>query len=327
MPKEYLHWIIADQARQSLPAGNLRSILDRNSSTLLLGAVSPDTPFHTMWGKGMKFLAKNREWAHGDGNPNTFGFISRLFQQNPPPLSAETEQIWTFAAGAACHICADTVLHPMVYHFCGSREKGSTARHFRFESVMDQLFMKSGRYSVHHQYRHHLKNSNAGDTVLTECANLVMYPENSLPAKTVASVFKKHSFIQGLYSKKVLRGGFKFLKSIGLPLGPYPNLFYPPVNWISRQDLRNGAVLDRQLTFRNPANGKIKTASLSDLVNEAVISTHAVWGQLARELAAPTGNAAIEGRHPGSGLPQGDKRADKLTDVNIKPVEQIFTVS
>ena len=111
----------------------------------VLGGVTPDINFYCMAGPGAKQIqALSAPFHRPDRKALTpvLEFLDRRLANGKKDLPA-----LALAAGAICHIMADTVFHPLVYYFAGMDgvHPGATVRHRQFETAMDLYFWQDGR--------------------------------------------------------------------------------------------------------------------------------------------------------------------------------------
>lgn len=130
MPREKVHWLVADSVFRALPDGWLKQRLAEHYSLYLIGAVIYDSPYCSPAGFLNRQFYNGARAAHGMNLENTWRPFERLSLQCPddgPSIA--------LAAGALTHLMTDASFHPAVYWFTGR----NTLDHFILETVLNEL--------------------------------------------------------------------------------------------------------------------------------------------------------------------------------------------
>ncbi len=231
MPKELLHWWLADEALRSLPFGNpVRQLLSDRQAAYLVGAVLPDTLLHLVGGRWSPVaLAAAQRFHEPCGNSYTPLVQYAVLQQRHAPLQPATIAC---LLGIAAHMEADIVFHPFV---C-SLAHDDIGRHYAIETELDLWLLGTGRRPPLTRLR----------SVLTPAAvelaiagmQGVFDPAGVLPESALRQALRLHALLQGMYGSP----GWQLLANT-LALLPHPflrsrhRLFYP-LRW------RHGQAID-----------------------------------------------------------------------------------
>ncbi len=169
MPSLFTHWIVAQDALESLPAGPGREAIERHAAAYYLGALGPDLPyfdiFHAYRGLPLgpvvgpvthTLEARVFAWL-GWSLPRQDGWALRL---HSPDARAQVET-WLRAAvgrhpplagllaGMLTHCCADEVLHPFVDLDAGAASTAATLRtHRELEINLDFVLLRARGVAV-----------------------------------------------------------------------------------------------------------------------------------------------------------------------------------
>lgn len=237
MPKEITHWIIADGVCEGLKGGPLGDAAIENPNCLMVGAVFHDALFYLPRNRGnLPFLAV-ADRLHGEKGEDTYRIIRDLAfaikkSKKPGPLMA-------FLVGAASHIQADSLFHPLVFAMTGDyfdpdpiRKTKAVRAHRRLEALLDLYFCK-GDLEVIKGYSlgRYLNKAEAPCTCLFAHALATMKMEEGLHGldDAIGRAFKTFAFMQRCFVNKCL-SYMLFALEPGLPLSlkEVTALFYPP---------------------------------------------------------------------------------------------------
>ncbi len=292
MPKEVVHWMVAERAAGLLASGPFGPALARCPNGLKLGAVFHDVLFYLRGEHpaGLKALPHRLHGSHGEDSFDLLRLqAAHMFVRRGEPLPT------AFFVGLASHIFADAALHPMVYHLTGNyydedaeRRTGAVRRHRGLEALLDMV-AAGGPDAVLGQSLRALVDSLEGSLSLAcppEALAELAGCSAAEARRGLAEALDTYCTMQSLCRMPALA---RFLREIAwlLPdkLREITALFYAPQLWEQR-----GAVAG-QIAFRNPVSGEARTAGLAGLMEEAAQSAAAFCARQAASLAAGRGLA------------------------------------
>ena len=303
MPKENIHWLVAQRAAARLTSGPFGPALCRCPAALRLGAISHDTLYYLTGDhpQGMKDLPELLHGAHGE---DTFALLraqaAHLHARKDSPLPT------AFFVGLASHIFADAVMHPFVYYHTGNyydpdpeRRTAAIRRHRTLECLMDMVALGSPEAARKTSLRQ-LVNTVEGPLALAYppsiAAGLAGVAENTA-AKALASALDTFCTMQALSRMETLAQ----LTHVLAPLLPakmreITALFYAPQLWEQRGKLSG------TLPYNNPVSGEAHSASLNALIEQAAERTASFCQAQAAEIIS-TGQLAET--TPGPSLDMG----------------------
>jgi hypothetical protein len=303
MPKEIVHWLVAQRAAEQLSTGPFGPALGRCPNGLKLGAVYHDVLFYLTGEEsvGMKELPHKLHGAHGE---DTYALLRaqarHLHARQDSPLPT------AFFVGLASHIFADAVLHPFVYFHTGNyydddpaRRTAAIRRHRTLEGLMDMVAAGSPDAARQPSLRQ-LVQSLEGPLALAcppqSLAALAGVDEQAA-AKALTAALDTYCTMQGLFRLETLA---QLVHSIA-PVLPakareIAALFYAPQLWEQR------AALSGPLSYSNPVSGTASRASLMELIDLAATRTAAFCLAQAPEIIR-SGELAEKG--PGPSLDMG----------------------
>jgi hypothetical protein len=292
MPKEFTHWMLAEQALAALPSGSrLGEIITRNREAYLGGAVLPDTLAHTFRGPyhpTARDLGKRFHDAPGNSYLPLISAEGRFPDGLPPALLS-------CFLGVISHMEADVALHPYVYAASGDAGIGE---HYRLETAIDVLFLQQG--FAPKQRRLDRLLSAASREVLVSATALLFDPEGKLPRRALEQSLALHCRYQAMYGRAFWKLAVRLLARLcGSPFREQRHLFYP------LRSVRKGRpeAGGENVGWRHPETGELQGASLEDLARQAVERTVAVFlrieaaGSLAAALAEAPGANLLTGVH------------------------------
>lgn len=274
MPKEIVHWQVADRAAQLLSGGPFAPALARCPKGLRLGAVWHDILFY-LRGDHPAGLTALPHRLHGSHGEDTFELLrlhaAHLHARRDHPLPT------AFFVGLASHIFADATLHPLVYHLSGNyydadeqRRTGAIRRHRALEGLLDMV-AAGGPDAVLGQSLRELVTGLEGSLDLAVPPQAVAALAGcAVPAaKTaVADALDTYCTMQGLFRMPTLA---RLLHDIGwlLPgsLRELAALFYAP------QLYGQSAAVEGTIRYSNPATGEALSGTLAGLIEQAARRT------------------------------------------------------
>lgn len=143
MPKELIHFKIAEMTAARLAGTRFAPCLESRHQGLLLGAVLHDVFFYAALPRALP-MAKVGHRIHGAGGEDTYALL-RL-QARQAAAGPDRDLAAALLVGLASHLEADTVMHPMVWHLTGDYyaptpgEKSlARQRHRALETLMDMV--------------------------------------------------------------------------------------------------------------------------------------------------------------------------------------------
>lgn len=274
MPKENVHWMVAQRAAARLASGPFGPALNRCPVALRLGAISHDTLYY-LTGDHPQGLKNLPDMLHGTHGEDTFALLraqaAHLHARKDSPLPT------AFFVGLASHIFADAVMHPFVYHHTGNyydpdpeRRTAAIRHHRTLESLMDMVALGSPEAARRTSLRQ-LVNTVEGPLALAYppaiVAGLAGVAEAEA-AKALAAALDTFCTMQALSRMETLAQ----LAHAAAPLLPAKvreivALFYAPQLWEQRGKLSG------TLTYRNPVSGESFSASLEAMIEQAADRT------------------------------------------------------
>lgn len=236
MPKELLHWWLADEALRTLPPNStVRQLLDSQQAAYLVGAVLPDTLLHLVGGRwSTAALAAAQRFHEPCSNSYTplVQHVAQL-QQNAPLQPATTACL----LGIAAHMEADIVFHPFVCNLAHN----DIGQHYAVETELDLWLLNTGHQPPFTRLRSIL--TPAVEAVALATMHGVFDPDAILPETALRQALQLHALLQRMYGSP----GWQLLAA-GLALLPHPflrsrhKLFYP-LRW------RQGRTIDWSRRF------------------------------------------------------------------------------
>lgn len=283
MPKEYAHWTLAEKVYLAVQDPELKSLLAENKGLYELGAVAPDIPFYTFWGRrGREFLSAG--WnLHGQDGKNTFAFLSNLNRfYNLQNDDDGNRLIWAFMLGVITHIMADSQFHPMVYYFSGSRlhpdrkvSKKATCRHRMIETYLDLHYMQTFSLSHRGKLGAILEKLEIKRTGLATLLSCLFFSRDDYPQRIIQRSIWRHKVIQSQFFSIP----YKMILSI-LNKFPFINLDDVVVLFYPRQRDLPIPFFHKPIRFLHPVTGKMFEQTLTDLENCVVNVCHKIFSDL-----------------------------------------------
>lgn len=303
MPKEVVHWMVAERAAGLLASGPFGPALARCPNGLKLGAVFHDVLFYLRGDhpEGLKALPHRLHGAHGE---DTFALLrpqaAHMFARRDEPLPT------AFFVGLCSHIFADAALHPMIYHLTGNyydedaqKRTGAIRRHRGLECLLDMVAAGGVDAVLGQSLRALVEGLEGGLSLACPPEALAELAGCSTESakKGLAEALDTYCTMQSLCRMPALA---RFLRDIGwlLPdkLREITALFYAPQLWEQR------AAVGGPIAFRNPVTGEARAASLAELMEQAAQNAAAFCARQAPMLAAGRGLAEAG---PGPSLDMG----------------------
>lgn len=270
MPKEFIHFSIAQRTAGLLAGTDLGRAAERFDASLLLGSV-----FHDAWyyltGRRPGRLREVADELHGKDGQDTFWILTRQAESaREAQLSGDETRAGTAASllvGMASHIFADVTMHPMVYHFSGNyfADRLAVERHRRLESLLDMAADRLER-----DFDKNPRISSMLRTVRLAGA----YPRDALAElaevspETLSSELHDAFQVFATVQRHVQKSNQGRLAWWLRPLMPrsmrdFAALFYAP------QLKKHLPLVMGELNYLHPVTGEQRTATLAGLMDEA----------------------------------------------------------
>jgi hypothetical protein len=291
MPKEITHWMLAEQALQSLPRGSrLRTTISEHRDAYLGGAVLPDTLAHIFRGP---FHPKARQLGQRfhDQEGNSYAPLITAELQFPDGIPAP---LLSCLLGVVSHMEADIALHPWVYAATGD---GGIGEHYRLETAIDVHFIRKGAAPAERRLDR-LMSPCAREALVT-AAGVLFDREAELPRRALEQSLELHCRFQGMYDQTLWKLSMKVLgKVCGSPYKEQRQLFYP-VRKSKVELVPAGDAGD----WLDPESGQLRSETLEDLAQKAVEKTVEIFRRIEETGSFATALADHHGPNLLTGLP------------------------
>ena len=202
MPKEIVHWSIAELIRLNLKEDSvLRKSIDENYSEYLIGSIAFDIPYYDFFSEKSEKLGSS---LHGLGKDfaqtNYFRMLEFYGEELP-------SYVISFIAGNFCHAITDIVYHPVVDYYSG----GDIKKHRQFETNLDLFYLGRGNLRCHSLSKilKFIKDKRKFRLMLS----LFIYG-NEKKAYKVSIMLLKYRIFQYIVRKKVFFYLFSFLNFV-----------------------------------------------------------------------------------------------------------------
>ncbi|MBN1277564.1 MAG: zinc dependent phospholipase C family protein [Deltaproteobacteria bacterium] len=277
MPKEIMHWLVAEKTAAGLTGTCLGNAARRCPNALKIGAVFPDMPYYlagtSKLAEMAALVANEYHGAHGEDTfilPRTV--LSRIPDDNPPAHLS-------FLVGVVSHLQADIVFHPLIFFLTGNYhdhdpEKRSRAVccHRRFEGMLDLhvcrlLKRKPGHFKAWESWRG------------LESRNLFGWAEGDKKRPELGTMLKLAAKRFLAAQRIFINPAASFLAEVLDPLLPHAlkqlaALFYRPApEYLMVR-------LSRTLEYRNPVSGEMSRTRVDELLDRAVEESVALCRRL-----------------------------------------------
>lgn len=272
MPREYLHWALAERISQRLKRNSaLKTIIEQYKHIYLAGSIILDTPLYFTFGREAESFKEISISLH-QNNKNSFAPLIRLLREYHETLKEAT---WALIAGIITHIIADAQFHPMIFYFSGvstDENKGQAImRHRTIETALDMLCFKSYSHVCNLLFENIMKHKEIDNNAfygLLAC--LYNVPLNK--AHLIRKAITQHALIQKIFRKKQLKILSQFLNIIpGVHLDEIIPLFY------SLPQSPRPFLVQRPILFRHPITGVSYQKSINDMEENTVVESLKVF--------------------------------------------------
>lgn len=270
MPKDLIHFTIAERTASRLTDSRFAPFLDLDADGLLLGSVFHDVLFYAT-GDGSRRLTSLADKLHGSDGQDTFTLIR--MQVRHAAQAKEPSLPITLLVGMVSHLFADVVMHPMVWHFSGDYYSEDTQtrtmsrqRHRAMESLMDMVAcpekLGRARYNLRILIRRHSARM-AQSLPLATLAQTAHMGVDEMHSG-LDHAWRTYSTLQMLFPIPLLARSFYALRRY-LPknIAEIAPLFYAP------QLLDQAKLLQGDINYTHPVTRENMTATLSDLMDNA----------------------------------------------------------
>jgi hypothetical protein len=262
MPKEIVHWLIAEQSASLLTECHLKNAVAANPACLRFGAVFPDVLFYLAGKSPFVRFSRLADILHGTGGEDTYRFL-RLIREHTTTAGA-SGPMTAFWIGVAAHIQTDIVFHPFVYYFTGNYHDRNPAgrslaiqRHRRLEVLLDMYFIrkKTGRQLRKYSLRRICNRLEMPLPQLLKTVSCALAKlSGDAPEEIAAALCRavvNFVILQDICCRPFLGGIlFRLEESLPQPLREITALFQTP------QLIGHFSVLSEPLHYRNPVSGK-----------------------------------------------------------------------
>ncbi len=266
MPKEFIHFVVARRTAHKLKNTPLGLDAKTHAAALLIGAVFHDVWFY-MTGHCPGRLKELPDELHGKDGQDTYWLIrEQAIVARKKRGSKISGTASSLLVGMVSHLCADVIMHPMVYYFSGNYYSDPLAveQHRRLESLMDMAVI--------------LHEKEIGTIRLSELLK-TMSLDNAYPLKALA----KHTKVSPHTLKNKLTKSFNLLATVqghipkpSLGLIAFGLLRFMPQKvrnflalFYSPQLEKHIALVQGVLRYRHPVTGKEMEATLDKLMDQA----------------------------------------------------------
>lgn len=303
MPKEIVHWLVAERAAELLAQSPFGPALARCPKGLRLAAVHHDIHFYLRGEHpaGLKALPHRLHGSHGEDSFDLLRLhVAHLHKHKAEPLPT------AYFVGLASHIFADATLHPLVYHLTGNyydpdekRRTGAVRRHRALEGLLDMV-AAGGLDAVTGQSLRALVGGLEGPLSLACPPELLAgLAGSSVQAaeKAQAEALETYCTMQALVRMPTLSRLLREFSGL-LPdsLREIAALFYAPQLYEQRGDVSG------RIHYQNPVSGEAFSATLAELMELAARRTAAFCLAQAPSIAA---GGVLKNEGPGPSLDMG----------------------
>lgn len=288
MPKDLIHFTVAEQTAALLEDTPYASHLALEHEGMLLGSVFHDALFYAVF-PGGKHLESLAHTLHGTKGEDSFDLVhiqaKHILEAADPSLPI------AIMVGIISHMFSDVTMHPMVWHFSGdyyakdSESRSlSRQRHRALEALMDMVACPEKVGNPDYAIRNLLKRSpNLLDRglPLQQLAFNARLPVNKTKQHTHAA-WTLFALLQWAFPhKRLAQTLWKYRPHIPQAAAEIASLFYAP------QLLEQADQLRGDIEFKHPVSGVSKSASLTYLIQTAA--------QKAAEFCREIGPALFQG--------------------------------
>lgn len=206
MPKEVVHWTIAELARREEKTGRLFEIINNYYCEYLIGAVAFDIPYHDFLSCETMKTAEIGKRLHGIDLEKAYTNYNKLFEffENIP------DSLWAFVAGTFCHALTDIVFHPFIIYI----SKNSVEEHRRIETMLDLFYIDRVKIYGNASFKKMLKDIKTDRKAFIEFISLFIFGEAKNYIAKTSTLLCKYKIFQSMIKKKYWYSIMKFLNFV-----------------------------------------------------------------------------------------------------------------
>ncbi len=197
MPKEIVHWTIAELSYRKLKDGFLKSEIENHHSEFLIGAIAFDIPYYDFSKKMTDIGCK----LHGKDKKNAETHYDKLLGMTEKP-----EGFWAFIAGTICHAITDINYHPFVFHYT----LDVVEKHRELETNLD-LFYLERVFFPHYSLSKLIKSIKMDRNVFYKILSTFIFGDEKQIKKVKINLIK-YKIIQYMIRKKFFYTLLELLK-------------------------------------------------------------------------------------------------------------------
>lgn len=269
MPKELIHFKIAQRTAALLKNTAFEPCLATHPQSLLLGSVFHDALFYGVTSPARP-LERLAHALHGADGQDSYALLR---QQTHHAASDSTGIAAAMLVGMTSHVFADIVMHPMIWYFSGDYyadnedERFSAHQHHRaLESLMDMIacpeMIGRTRYSVRLMLKH-VGDGVATGIPLNDLAELAGIKSDEA-RKGLYSAWSVFAIFQSLFPLRSLASSlFATLPWLPKPVARLATLFYAP------KLMHQADVLSGGIQYVHPVTGEKTLTTLKKLIENA----------------------------------------------------------
>jgi hypothetical protein len=276
MPKEIVHWLIAEEAASLLKGTSLENAVAENPACLRFGAIFPDVLFYLVGNRYFRRIGRLADILHGTDGEDTYRLLRSLSET--PGTSGESGPLTAFWIGVAAHLQADIVFHPLIYYLTGNYHDKrpeirtlAIQRHRRLEVILDMYFTRektSGQLRSYSLGRICNQLELPMPNLLKIASQTLAELSDSRPEEIAFGLRRALRYfvlMQNLCSRPFLGSIlFRMEKLLPQPLREITALFQAP------QLAAHFSFLSKPVIYRNPVSGKKMESTVDLLFAKAV---------------------------------------------------------
>lgn len=261
MPKEIIHFLVAEKAADTLHDSPFNETIHRHQAALVLGAVFPDAFFYLTGRQPGEVLQAGKR-LHGEDGRDTFDFLKKTARHAHDNPGAPR----SFVVGLAAHLAADIVLHPMVFYHTGNTntDRKAVERHRMLETVMDMAAISHRRELKRFPIRKVLRETNLDLLYPVDALAELAGTDEEDGRQAARDAFLIFAALQLQFPKGFTSRFAHWLKALS-PRGlkEFWALFYAP------QFKRHVPKVSGPIEYRDPVTGQQRTETLRELMTRA----------------------------------------------------------
>jgi hypothetical protein len=322
MPKEITHLTLAENVLSRFPSNTrLYGILKRYRHIYLAGAVSPDTPYYHVLGRGKKRSVQIANRIHDDPR-GAFPCLGNMLGE------AMDEPRLALCLGMVSHIMSDAEFHPMVFYYGGPTDKGdekeryiAETRHRFIETCIDLYVQKNFFPPKQGKLIKIFAGLETG--VNRYVKDLTTFYSAILETgfSQVRNALFSHAIFQALFFNQIFDKALSTAKRVmKKDLSRSQALIYP------RGIIDSPHLLNKELAYRQPVTGEWKNQTLLGFCEGAMQKTIYIFKKIEENIQSSYPAdffSGWPGPNPCTGI-TGTKRKDMVFFDMKKPLEEII---